>query len=100
MTYHMGLFIIDASLMALMSLVAIIAFVRDKGLAEKGAMRTKEKTLLELAVLDGAFGAFIGRLIAHHKTNKMYFSLIIYLGMLLQAGVLVLLGMMAFQIIQ
>ncbi len=95
----MGLFIVDAGMMVLMSLIALIAFVRDKNLAKNGAMRTKEKTLLGLAVLNGAIGAFVGRIVAHHKTEKKYFSLTIYLGMLCQIGVLVLLGLFAFKIL-
>ncbi len=67
-SYHTWLFIIDAGLIVLMSLLAFVAFLRDKKLAVKGAMRTKEKTLLGLAVLNGAIGAFLGRIVAHHKT--------------------------------
>lgn len=95
-SYHTWLFIIDAGLIVLMSLFAFVAFLHDKKLAVKGAMRTKEKTLLGLAVLNGAIGAFLGRIVAHHKTDKSYFSLTIYLGLLCQIGALVFLGLYAF----
>ncbi len=51
-SYHTWLFIIDAGLIILMSLIAFVAFLRDKKLAVKGAMRTKEKTLLGLMMSD------------------------------------------------
>lgn len=96
MTYHQWLFFIYLGTIVLMSLVAFIAFVRDKKLAEEGKMRTKEKTLLGLSVLNGALGAFLGRIVAHHKTNKIYFSLTIYFGLLCQIAIAVLLAVFAF----
>ena len=95
MTYFQWLFVIYAGLIVLVSLVAIITFAHDKKLAIKGAMRVKEKTLLLLAVLNGALGAFIGRIIAHHKTDKVYFSITIYLALFLQAVLFIVLGMRA-----
>ena len=78
------LLIIYLASIVLMSLIALIAFCKDKKKAVKGEMRTKEKTLLFLAIMNGAFGAFIGRKVAHHKTDKVYFSITIYFGMLMQ----------------
>ena len=96
MPYYLLLLIIYGSLIVLMSLCAFIAFVRDKKLAVNGKERTKEKTLLALAVFNGALGAFIGRIVAHHKTDKKYFSLTIYLGLLCQVAILVALVLFAF----
>lgn len=93
MTYNQWLFVIYAALIVIMSLAAFVMFNHDKKLAVKGAMRVKEKTLLQLAVLNGAVGAFIGRIVAHHKTDKTYFSITIYLALLLQAIVFVVLGL-------
>ena len=75
------------------SLVALIAYFRDKKLAVKGKERTKEKTLLFLAVFFGSVGAFLGRILAHHKTDKVYFSITIYLALFLQAVVFIVLGL-------
>lgn len=100
MTYHIWLFIIDAVLVVLMSFVSFTAFLKDKKKAVKGEMRTKEKTLLMTAVLNGAFGAFIGRKVAHHKTDKGYFSFTIYMGMLFQAIILVILALFAFVLVR
>ena len=93
MTYNQWLFVIYACLIVVMSIAAFAAFSHDKKLAVKGAMRVKEKTLLQLAVLNGAAGAFIGRIVAHHKTDKVYFSITIYLALFLQAVVFIVLGL-------
>ena len=93
MNYNQWLFVIYLGTVVLMSLVALILFMHDKKLAIKGAMRVKEKTLLLAAVLNGALGAFIGRILAHHKTDKVYFSITIYFGLFFQIVVLVVLGL-------
>lgn len=76
--------IIYLGLTVLFSFIALIAYFRDKKLAVKGKERTKEKTLLFLAVFFGSVGAFLGRILAHHKTDKKYFSMVIYFSMLMQ----------------
>lgn len=96
MTYHMWLFIIDAILLALMSFISFITFCHDKKLAIKQKPRVKEKVLLGMTVLNGAIGSFLGRLFAHHKTDKIYFSITIYFALLCQACVLVFLALFAF----
>ena len=96
MTYLQMLFLVDAALMVLMSFISLCLFIADKRKAEKGAMRIKEKTLLYSAVLESAVGAFFGRILAHHKTNKGYFTFVILTSFVLQVGVLVFLGVMAF----
>ena len=78
--------IIYLGLTVFFSLVALIAYFRDKKLAVKGKERTKEKTLLFFAVFFGSVGAFLGRILAHHKTDKKYFSMVIYFSMLMQAA--------------
>ena len=69
-------------LMILNSLIAIIMYSNDKKRAVKGMMRIKEKHLLFIAVFFGALGSLIGRLVAHHKTDKKYFSFVIYTSLL------------------
>lgn len=87
--------IIYLGLIVLFSLIALIAYFRDKKLAVKGKERTKEKTLLFLAVFFGSVGAFLGRILAHHKTDKKYFSAVIYFSMLMQAATIAALVIMA-----
>ena len=77
--------------LVLMSILAIFPYFKDKGLAKKGKERIKEKTLLEINVFGGAIGSEIGRRLARHKTNNLYFSLVIYLSIILQLAVLVIL---------
>ena len=95
MTNNMILLIAYVSLIVFMSLIAIVAYASDKRKAIKGKERTKEKTLLFFAVFFGALGSLIGRILAHHKTDKIYFSIIIWFSLLLQALSLVLLAFLA-----
>ncbi|MCQ2797206.1 MAG: DUF1294 domain-containing protein [Bacilli bacterium] len=74
-------------LIALVSIVALVTYFIDKNMAKGGTeKRIKEKTLLGLAVFGGALGSFVGRIICHHKTNKIYFSIVIYLALAIQVG--------------
>ena len=72
------------ALLFIFSIVAIIVYVSDKKKAVKGKERIKEKTLLFFAVFFGAIGSLIGRIIAHHKTDKVYFSIVIYFSLLME----------------
>lgn len=95
MSNNMILLIAYVGLIVIMSLIAIVAYASDKNKAIKGKERTKEKTLLFYAVFFGALGSLIGRILAHHKTDKIYFSIIIWFSLLLQALTLVLLAFLA-----
>lgn len=92
MTYQQIVLIIYVAYLVLMSLFTFFLFLKDKGMAKKNSseVRIKEKTLLSSVVFGGAIGGFIGRIIAHHKTNKSYFSFTIYISLFLQVAVLVL----------
>lgn len=89
------LLLVYLGLTVLFSLIALAAYFKDKKLAVKGKERTKEKTLLFYAVFFGSVGAFIGRILAHHKTDKSYFSIVIYFSMLMQALTIVALVVLA-----
>ena len=54
--------------------VAFGAFGVDKMLAEAGARRISEATLLQLAFIGGTPGAYAGRQLFRHKTRKQPFS--------------------------
>ena len=95
MSNNMILLIAYVGLIVIMSLIAIVAYASDKNKAIKGKERTKEKTLLFYAVFFGALGSLIGRILAHHKTDKIYFSIIIWFSLFLQALTLVLLAFLA-----
>lgn len=85
--------IVYVGYLVLMSLCAFFLYGKDKRMAQKNnsAVRIKEKTLLWVVCFGGAVGGFLGRIIFHHKTDKVYFSFTIYLSLLLQAAVLGLL---------
>lgn len=90
MEYNQLLFVIYLAILVFMSLISLFLFKKDKSLAKSGNQnRIKEKTLLESVVLGGSIGAFIGRILFHHKTDKKYFSMVIYFSMLLQIAVAV-----------
>lgn len=97
MPYKYIILIIYVAYLFLMSIVSFSLFLKDKKMAVKNhsEVRIKEKTLLASVVFGGAIGAFFGRIIAHHKTNKSYFSFTILLSLLLQMGVLVLFVILA-----
>ena len=89
--------IVYTSYLLIMSIVSFFMLRHDKRLAVKGSDRVQEKNLLTVAVFGGAIGSFIGRIVNHHKTNKLYFSVVIYLGMLLQISLLALFALMAYK---
>lgn len=96
MTYNKIILVIYIIYLVVMSCLTFFIFRKDKKIASGGSNeRIKEKTLLEGVVLGGAIGGFAGRIIFHHKTNKKYFSLTIYLGLVLQIAVLIALVLLA-----
>ena len=88
MTFQKIMLIGTVALIAVMSIVAFITFAADKKRAIRGAERVKEKTLLSMAACFGAPGALVGRIVAHHKTGKLYFGIVIWTSLVLQ-GLLV-----------
>ncbi len=63
---------------------AFVAFWWDKRLAEAGARRISERTLLGLALVGGSLGAISAQQIFRHKTRKESFRSLLYLIVLLQ----------------
>ena len=92
------LLIVYVASLIIMSLITFAVFCKDKKIAEKqnGQMRIKEKTLLGLTVMNGAIGAFVGRKVAHHKTDKVYFSITINLALVCQLVVLAIIAVLSF----
>lgn len=56
----------------------------DKLFAKKGAWRVPERTLLLIAFLGGSLGSLLGMLLAHHKTRKPKFYILVPLFLTLQ----------------
>lgn len=96
MNYNTIVLLAYVGWLVLMSLVTFALFAKDKKMAVKGGgpVRIKEKTLLSATAIGGACGAFLGRILCHHKTDKKYFSFTIYLSILAQAAALVVLAIL------
>ncbi len=89
MGYHLSVLVVYICYLFFFSLIALTLFLIDKSLSKKeGKRRIKEKTLLFFCVIGGGIGAYFGRKIAHHKTHKIYFSLVIDLTLILQLMIL------------
>ena len=93
LTTHQIVILAYAAYLILLSLITFIAYGVDKSKAKRGAYRTKEKTLLLLSILGGAFGGYPAMLIFRHKTKgeHWYFTAVNLLGIILHAGLMVLL---------
>lgn len=91
MTYNQILLCVYVVYLLVFSVIAFATYGKDKKMAKNGTeVRVKEKTLLGLSIFGGGIGALLGRLFFHHKTNKVYFSIVIYFSLLTQIAVLVL----------
>ncbi len=88
MNYQIFVLIIYIGWLIVCSIVSFSLFKKDKKKAINGQIRIKEKVLLESVVIGGAIGGFIGRIVSHHKTEKKYFSFVIYLSILVELFVL------------
>lgn len=90
MTTKQIVIIAYASYLVLLSLITFIAYGVDKRKARKGKYRTKEKTLLLLSFLGGAFGGYPAMLIFRHKTKgeHWYFTVVNWLGLLIHIALM------------
>lgn len=95
MTFQEFMLIGTIGLIVVMSIVAFVTFAIDKKRAIRGVERVKEKTLLSMAACFGAPGALVGRIVAHHKTGKIYFSIVIWASLVLQGLLVVYLAFLA-----
>ena len=89
------LYYILGGYLALINLVLLVLFGRDKAAAQKGTRRTPETTLLGLAILGGSLGGLLGMTLFCHKTRKPAFRIglpLILICHLLLAGWLLNMG--------
>ena len=93
MTTKQIVIIAYAAYLVLLSLIAFIAYGVDKKKAKSGKWRTKEKTLLLLSFLGGAFGGYPAMLIFRHKTKgeHWYFTAVNWLGLAVHITLMILL---------
>ncbi|MGL4949481.1 MAG: DUF1294 domain-containing protein [Anaeroplasmataceae bacterium] len=96
MNFNVILIVVYLVYVVLISMYTLLKFKKDKQLAKQGGpKRIKEKTLLSLTALGGGIGAFFARTMFRHKTDKKYFSFVIYISVLIQVLVLVTLVLLA-----
>lgn len=69
--------------LVVINVVAFILYGLDKAKAVKHQWRIPEATLLGAAFAGGAFGAFAGMIVFHHKTRKMKFRILIPIAILI-----------------
>ena len=83
-----------ASYLVLLSIITFIAYGVDKKKARDGKWRTKEKTLLLLSFLGGAFGGYPAMLIFRHKTKgeHWYFTAVNLLGLAVHITLFILIA--------
>jgi uncharacterized membrane protein YsdA (DUF1294 family) len=70
------------------SIAAVIAYAMDKSAAERGAWRTRERTLHLLALIGGWPGALIAQTVLRHKTRKLSFRFAFWATVALNCGAL------------
>ena len=82
-----------AAYLVLLSIITFIAYGADKRKSKKGKYRTKEKTLLTLSFLGGAFGGYPAMLVFRHKTKgeHWYFTAVNLLGLAVHITLMILL---------
>ncbi len=66
--------------------IAFVTYGLDKKKAHRGRRRIPESTLLFLAFIGGAIGAYFGMKVFHHKTRHRKFRILIPVFIVLQAA--------------
>lgn len=79
---------------AAISLVTFCLYGADKSKAKRGAWRIPEKTLLLCSFLGGALGGSIAMSLFRHKTKHWYFVAVNTIGLVWQAGLVILLAVL------
>ena len=77
------------------SLVAIVAYWRDKRAATRGQWRTPERTLHTIELLGGWPGALLAQRLFRHKTRDPSYRLV-FLGIIALHGLLWIAGLWHF----
>lgn len=73
--------------LAVINLIAFIAFGIDKRKAVQGKWRIPEARLMLYAFLGGSVGALFGMALFHHKTKKPLFVLGVPAVLLIEGGI-------------
>lgn len=65
------------------NVVAFILYGIDKAKAVHHKWRIQESVLIGIAFVGGAFGAFAGMIVFHHKTRKIKFQVLIPIAIII-----------------
>jgi uncharacterized membrane protein YsdA (DUF1294 family) len=71
------------------SLATLIVYAIDKSAAERGAWRTRERTLHVMALIGGWPGALVAQTVFRHKSRKPSFRLAFWATVALNCGAMV-----------
>ena len=74
--------------LAVLNVVAFVAYGIDKYKAKHNRWRISEATLLLMAIAGGSVGALLGMRVFRHKTQKRKFTITIPLALALQIAAL------------
>ena len=72
----------------LVNVIAFLLYGIDKWKARKGLRRIPERVLLEIAVIGGSVGAYVGMQLFRHKTRKVKFSVGVPIIFFIQIAIL------------
>jgi uncharacterized membrane protein YsdA (DUF1294 family) len=75
-------------LIVVINVVTFCVYALDKNRAQKSEFRISERTLLLLAALGGALGAYLGMNIFRHKTQHAKFKIFVPAMLVVQVVVL------------
>lgn len=67
----------------LINAAGLLIMCLDKLFAKRGSRRVPERTLLLIALFGGSLGSLLGMLLAHHKTRKPKFYILVPLFLVL-----------------
>jgi uncharacterized membrane protein YsdA (DUF1294 family) len=70
------------------SVAAVTVYAIDKSAAERGAWRTRERTLHLLALIGGWPGALVAQTVLRHKSRKLSFRFAFWATVILNCAVL------------
>ena len=77
-------------LIILWNIITFAIYAVDKSKAKKNKWRISEATLIGIAFVMGALGAFLGMRILRHKTKHLKFQILVPVALLLNVGAVVL----------
>lgn len=72
----------------IINIVTFAVFAFDKFSAIKKGPRIKEKTLFGLIIIGGSLGGLLSMSFFRHKTQKIYFTVGVFLIMTIQAALI------------